>query len=128
MEGGCALAPMTFVSHQTNQITGYPASDWITDARSAWDLAIRKISAAALKYCAADEAREDYNFEYRMITPQTGADFRWRVAKMRWSWSQNRPVTLRGVMVDITRRRKNWNRSRPKPILRCCKPHHRIQR
>lgn len=96
---------MTFVSHQTNQILGYPASDWITNATFWQDHMHPEDRAAALKYCAARTKRgEDYNFEYRMIA----ADGReiWVEDFVTVVMEQNEPVTLRGVMVDITRRKQ----------------------
>lgn len=96
---------MTFVSHQSQRILGYPASDWTTDATFWQDHIHPDDREAAMGYCAARTTRgEDHSFEYRMLA----ADGRevWLADFVTVIMDQGRPVTLRGVMVDITRRKE----------------------
>lgn len=95
---------MTFVSHQAKRILGYPPSDWTMNATFWQDHIHPDDRDAAMGYCAARTARgEDHSFEYRMLAAD-GSEV-WLEDFVTVQMDQGKPVTLRGVMVDITRRK-----------------------
>jgi len=95
---------MTFVSHQSQRILGYPASDWTSNATFWQDHIHADDREGAMGYCAARTTRgEDHSFEYRMIAADGRAV--WLADFVTVIMNQGKPVTLRGVMVDITRRK-----------------------
>lgn len=96
---------MTFVSHQALNILGYPASAWVEQSTFWQDHIHPDDRESAISYCAARTSRgEDHSFEYRMIAADGRAV--WLADFVSVIMEQGRPVTLRGVMVDITRRKE----------------------
>jgi len=95
----------TFVSAQAERLLGYPARDWLGDP-GFWPALIHpEDRERALGFCQFHTQRkESHDFEYRM-----------RAADGRWLWihdyvsvvvEDGRPVSLRGLMVDVTGRRQ----------------------
>lgn len=103
-EADVATLRMTFVSHQAKRILGYAPTDWTSDPTFWQDHIHPEDRETAMGYCAARTIRgEDHSFEYRMLA----ADGRevWLADFVTVVMDQGKPVTLRGVMVDITRRK-----------------------
>jgi PAS domain S-box-containing protein len=95
----------TFVSKQAEDILGYPIERWMTDP-DFWLSSLHPDDREwVFNSCKeASERGEDHQFVYRMIA----ADGRvvWLRDIVTVEMSEGRPVRLRGVMVDITARKK----------------------
>jgi PAS domain S-box-containing protein len=95
----------TFVSAQAERLLGYPVSQWLGDPEF-WANHIHPVDReASVRYCIeCTEAGRDHQFDYRMIA----ADGRvvWLQDRVTVHVVDGRPDTLRGVMVDITDRKR----------------------
>jgi PAS domain S-box-containing protein len=95
----------TFVSAQAERLLGYPVSAWLDDP-SFWASHIHPDDRdASVRYCAdCTQAGRDHQFDYRMIA----ADGRvvWLQDRVTVHVVDGKPVRLRGVMVDITERKR----------------------
>ncbi len=95
----------SFVSERATEILGYPASRWLGDSKF-WENMIhpadREEAVAACKWAIA--RREDHTFSYRVIA----ADGRevWLQDVVRVICDEHGPVTLRGLLLDITERKR----------------------
>lgn len=93
-----------FVSPQAERLLGYPLAEWY-ETPNAWVKYLHDDDRdAAIAFCIAEtEAKRDHCFEYRMLA----ADGRvvWLQDIVNVVVENDRPVKLRGVMVDITERR-----------------------
>jgi two-component system cell cycle sensor histidine kinase/response regulator CckA len=95
----------TFVSAQAERILGYPIERWLGDPDFWRDHIHPDDRDQAVSYClASTRERRDHRFEYRMLA----ADGRivWLHDAVTVISEGNEPVTLRGVMVDITERKE----------------------
>ena len=94
-----------FVSRQAERILGYPVSRWLADS-DFWSSHIHEADRDwAVEYCLECKRRGvDHDFEYRMIA----ADGRevWIHDLVTVEVVDGQAVTLRGVMVDITARKR----------------------
>jgi PAS domain S-box-containing protein len=95
----------TFVSEQAERLLGYPVRAWL-DEPGFWAAHIHPADRdASVRYCAeCTDAGRDHQFDYRMIA----ADGRvvWLQDRVTVHVVDGRPATLRGVMVDITDRKR----------------------
>ncbi len=95
----------TFVSEQAERLLGYPVRDWLDDS-GFWAAHIHPADRdASVRYCEeCTHAGRDHQFDYRMIA----ADGRvvWLQDRVTVHVVEGRPATLRGVMVDITDRKR----------------------
>jgi len=95
----------TFVSNQAEQILGYPAQQWLDD-KDFWPQHVYEDDRDwVLNYCGTEtKALRDHDFEYRMIA----ADGRlvWLKDIASVVVEDGLPVRLRGVMLDITKRKE----------------------
>jgi two-component system cell cycle sensor histidine kinase/response regulator CckA len=94
-----------FVSPQAERILGYPLRDWL-EVPSFWQDHIHPDDRNwAIGFCVDSTQRlQDHSFEYRMIA----ADGRivWFHDAVTVEVVDGAPATLRGVMVDITDRKR----------------------
>jgi PAS domain S-box-containing protein len=94
-----------FVSQQAERLLGYPVERW-TDEPTFWqDHLHPEDEGWAPGFCVrATAEKRDHEFEYRMIA----ADGRtvWLRDIVKVILEDGQPVKLRGVMVDITLRKK----------------------
>jgi PAS domain S-box-containing protein len=94
----------TFVSHWAEQLLGYPASHWVEEPGFWAEHLHPEDRDWAVEFCrtATGEGR-DHQFEYRMVA----ADGRvvWLRDLVKVIVGEG-PVRLRGVMVDVTRRKE----------------------
>jgi two-component system cell cycle sensor histidine kinase/response regulator CckA len=94
-----------FVSKQAERILGYPVERWLSDP-DFWPSHIHPDDAAwAVAFCSHATAEgRSHQFEYRMIA----ADGRvvWLRDVVTVVLEEGRPVRLRGVMMDVTERRR----------------------
>ena len=99
-EGDPATFRFTFVSAQAERLLGYPASDWLT--QGFWAAHIHPDDRhTAVEFCTEkSRGGVDHSFEYRMLA----ADGRevWLRDSVNVEVRDGIPVTLRGIMVDIT--------------------------
>lgn len=99
-----ATLQFTFVSGAAEQILGYPLTDWY--AENFWRNHIHPDDRqAAVEFCAEKTAQGlEHTFEYRMIA----ADGRevWIQDLASVVMRDGRPAGLRGVMIDITERKR----------------------
>jgi PAS domain S-box-containing protein len=104
-EADAATFRFTFVSAQAERLLGYPVSAWIDDP-DFWASHIHPVDReASVRYCVeCTLAGRDHQFDYRMLA----ADGRvvWLQDRVTVHVVDGRPVTLRGVMVDITERKR----------------------
>ena len=104
-EADVATLRFTFVSAQAERLLGYPVSAWIDDP-DFWASHIHPVDReASIRYCIECTAEgRDHQFDYRMLA----ADGRvvWLQDRVTVHVVDGRPVTLRGVMVDITERKR----------------------
>jgi PAS domain S-box-containing protein len=95
----------TFVSEQAERLLGYPVREWLDDA-GFWAAHIHPADRdASVRYCVeCTQAGRDHQFDYRMIA----ADGRvvWLQDRVTVHLVDGAPATLRGVMVDITDRKR----------------------
>jgi PAS domain S-box-containing protein len=93
-----------YVGPQTEYLLGYLADDWYDE-----DFWLTSMHAddreEVLKFCIeANKRLEDYNVEYRMLTRE--GEPVWVHNYISVSAEDNKPVSLNGVIVDITERKK----------------------
>jgi PAS domain S-box-containing protein len=104
-EADAATFAFTFVSAQAERLLGYPVTAWLDDP-GFWAAHIHPADrAASVRYCIeCTQAGRDHQFDYRMIA----ADGRevWLQDRVTVHLVAGRPATLRGVMVDITDRKR----------------------
>ena len=104
-EAEAATMSMTFVSYQAERILGYPAKDW-TQSNTFWADHIHPDDRErTLDYCDTQtRLGQSHDFEYRMIA----ADGRtvWMRDLVVVTTKEGKPTGLRGIMVDITERKK----------------------
>ncbi len=103
-EADAQTLKMNFVSFQAQRILGYPTSDWTGNVAFWQDHLHPADRDTAIKYCASCAQRgKAHDFEYRMIA----ADGRevWVHDFVSVVMDNGIPVTLRGVMVDVTDRK-----------------------
>src|SRR5438128_5662496 len=94
-----------FVREQAERILGYPAERWLSEARFWADHLHPDDREWAIRFCEEALAdKRDHDFEYRMIA----ADGRvvWVRALVTAVIEADRATRLRGVMVDITERKR----------------------
>ena len=95
----------TFVSKQAERILGYPAEFWLSEPRFWSDHLHPDDRQWAVRFCEKAFAdKRDHDFEYRMIA----ADGRvvWVRDLVTVVVQGDRATRLRGVMVDITERKR----------------------
>jgi len=94
-----------FVSKKAEQILGYPVEQWIAEENFWADHMHPDDSAWAVEYCLSHtKEKRKYDFEYRMIA-KNGAVV-WLRDIVTVITQFNQPMQLRGIMVDITERKK----------------------
>lgn len=96
---------MSFVSQQAERLLGYPAGDWI-ESKTFWSDHIHPDDRdQAVSYCVTQtQLCVSHDFEYRMIA----ADGRtvWMRDLVAVTSKDGKPVSMRGIMVDITQRKQ----------------------
>ena len=96
---------MTFVSYQAERILGYPLKAWL-ESKTFWqDHVHPEDRTSVVEYFLEQTQRgQSYNFEYRMIA----ADGRvvWVRDLVAVVVKEGKPIGLRGIMVDITKRKE----------------------
>jgi PAS domain S-box-containing protein len=100
-----------FVSPQAERILGYPVSRWIAEPNFWQDHLHPDDREAALKYCVeCTRQARDHDFEYRMLA----ADGRvvWLHDLVTVESVAGEVVTLRGLVVDISERKRTEERLR----------------
>ncbi len=95
----------TFVSFQAERILGYPAVDW-TEKNGFWQNHLHPDEREGVLAFCRERMQQGvaYDLDYRMIA----ADGRevWIHDLVSVVMENGKPVTLRGVMVDVTERKK----------------------
>jgi PAS domain S-box-containing protein len=94
-----------FVSRQAERLLGYPLARWLSEP-NFWANHIHLDDRDwAVDFCLKATARqEDHQFEYRMIAADGHAV--WLKDNVTVSIMDDKSVRLRGVMVDITERKR----------------------
>ncbi|MDQ4099436.1 MAG: PAS domain S-box protein, partial [Chloroflexota bacterium] len=104
-EADAATVRFSFVSDQAERLLGYPTARWIEEPTFWQDHMHPDDRDWGTSFCATATAeKRDHEFEYRMIA----ADGRvvWLRDIVTVVVEDDRPVKLRGVMVDITERKQ----------------------
>lgn len=96
----------TFVSNASERILGYPSSAWL-GSNTFWADHIHPDDRAfALNYCTAGiREKRSHELEYRMIA--ANGDIIWIRDLVTVVLENDEPVYLRGIMMDITARKKS---------------------
>jgi len=95
----------TFVSKQAERLLGYPVEKWLREPMFWQDHLHAEDRERAVAYCAqATAEKRSHDFDYRMI----GADGRavWLRDIVTVVVEDGQPVTLRGIMLDITEQKQ----------------------
>ncbi len=95
----------TFISDQVEPILGYTAQQWL-EQEDFWLKHVHDEDREwVLSFCAIEtEAKRDHDFEYRMIA--SDGRFVWLKDIVSVIVEDDKPVRLRGVMLDITERKE----------------------
>ncbi|MDC4204251.1 MAG: MEDS domain-containing protein [Candidatus Manganitrophus sp.] len=95
----------TFVSRQAERILGYPVARWLNEPGFWKDRIHPDDREWAVAFCA-QKTREmcDHDFEYRMMAADGRAV--WLRDLVTVIVENGRPVTLRGVMIDVTEQKR----------------------
>jgi PAS domain S-box-containing protein len=95
----------TFVSKQAERILGYPVEQWLNEPNFWVDHLHPDDHDWALGFCVdATQRRVDHQFEYRMIAADGRAVWLQDIVTVQVLEDQS--VLLRGVLVDITKRKQ----------------------
>jgi two-component system, NarL family, sensor histidine kinase UhpB len=95
----------TFVSPQAERLLGYPCSRWLSEPGFWKDHIHAEDREHAVAYCLACTAQmRAHDFEYRMIAADGGEV--WLRDLVSVEAEAGRPKTLRGIMVDVTERKR----------------------
>ncbi|MFZ5864150.1 MAG: PAS domain-containing protein [Nitrospirota bacterium] len=104
-EADATTFQFTFVSAQAERLLGYPIRRWIEEP-GFWSNHVHPDDRdAAVAYCVScTTLKQAHQFDYRMVA----ADGRivWLHDLVTVIVENDRPVTLRGIMVDITARKE----------------------
>ncbi|MFA6469324.1 MAG: PAS domain S-box protein [Bacteroidota bacterium] len=95
----------TFVSNQVERFLGYPKERWLTEPTFWKDHIHPADQELAVNFCCnATQEKRSHEFDYRMIA----ADGRvvWVHDIVTVIVENDRPISLRGIMVDITARKQ----------------------
>jgi two-component system, LuxR family, sensor kinase FixL len=93
-----------FVSKQAERVLGYPIERWLSEATFWKDHIDPDDREWAVSFCATATAeKRDHDFEYRMIA--AGGQIVWLRDLVTVVVEDDRATRLRGVMVDITKRK-----------------------
>ncbi len=92
----------TFINRKAEEIAGYPIEQWLSDP-NFWASTIHPEDREyAVSFCAVNaEKRRQYSFEYRMI--HRDGSILWIRDIVNVIHENGRPVSLRGIMIDITK-------------------------
>ena len=95
----------TFVSPQAERMLGYPVTRWTTET-TFWEGHIHPDDREwATRFCIdATHAKRPHDFEYRMVAAD--GHIVWLHDVVTVVVENDRPVRLRGVMLDITERKR----------------------
>jgi len=94
-----------FVSKQAERLLGYPVEQWINEPTFWKDHIYEADRSWAVNYCIqCTLEKKAHEFEYRMVAAD--GKLVWLRDIVTVLIENNEPVSLRGVMVDITERKK----------------------
>ena len=104
-EADAATFKFLFVSKQAERILGHPIERWLSEA-TFWKDHIDPVDREwAVNFCATATAeKRDHDFEYRMIAAD--GQIVWLRDLVTVVVEGDRATRLRGVMVDITKRKR----------------------
>ncbi len=104
-EADAATQQFTFVSPQAKEMLGYPVERW-TEEPDFWPSHIHEEDREeSVEFCAAAIRQlQDHEFEYRMIDAEGNIVWLRDIASV--IVEDGKPVKLRGVMIDITERKR----------------------
>ncbi len=101
----------TYVSPAAENILGYPVCDWLTHENFWAEHLHPEDGARTLEFCRAQTAEgKDHEIEYRMRAKD--GRYVWLHDAIRVIIRDERPVLIRGVMVDITQRKEAERKAR----------------
>ena len=104
-EADATTFQFSFVSNQAERILGYPVGRWLSDPTFWKDHLHPDDREWAVPFFEkATREKGDHDFEYRMLAAD--GTLVWLRHLMTVVLEGDRPVRLRGVMVDITERRR----------------------
>lgn len=116
----CSLSDwrFTYVSPKAVAIAGYPLTDWLTESDFLPNIIHPEDRQLAMDFCRESTLRgTDHEMEYRMITADGRIVWIHDVVHVVKD-AAGRPTGMRGVMVDITRRRESEDALRSSELER----------
>lgn len=92
----------TFINKKAEEIAGYPVEQWLNDP-TFWASTIHPEDREyAVNFCAANaQKNRQYSFEYRML--HSDGSIIWIRDIVNVIHENGKPVSLRGIMIDITK-------------------------
>lgn len=98
----------TFVNKKAEEITGYPVSEWLYDPVFWAEKIHPDDRAEAIAFCERNSKnKSQYDFEYRMIAKDGSVI--WLRDIVNVVRENNVPVSLKGIMIDITKTKEAEN-------------------
>lgn len=95
----------TFVSQQAERLLGYPVEQWLNEPDFWANHLHPEDRQSAIELCSnATKACQNHDFEYRMIA--NDGRVVWLRDIVTLVIENGAPVTLRGIMVDVTQQKK----------------------
>jgi len=96
----------SFVSQQAERLLGYPVERWINESSFWADHIHPEDRSWAVGYCSScTKQKKAHEFEYRMIAAD--GKIHWLRDIVSVIVENDKPVLLRGIMVDITEQKKS---------------------
>ncbi len=96
----------SFVSQQAERLLGYPLENWLTQPSFWADHIYEEDRKWAVEYCAKSTIeKKPHEFEYRMVT--SDGKIIWLRDIVSVEVINDEPVKVRGIMIDITERKKS---------------------
>src|SRR6267378_6325224 len=103
-EADATTLQFSFVSSQAERILGYPVERWVSDPTFWEDHLHPDDRESVVRFCEKPPDTREHDLEYRQIAPDGSVV--WLRDQMTVMLDGDRPARLRGVMVDITERKR----------------------
>nr|WP_068890480.1 PAS domain S-box protein [Pedobacter panaciterrae] len=98
----------TFISKKVEDILGYSVEEWMSSPTFWEDHIYPEDRAWAIEYCSVSTSKNiQHDFEYRMIA--SDGSIKWLRDIVNVISEDNKPILLRGIMIDIEQNKQAQN-------------------